>query len=73
MVITHNSQVSSSGRSGDLDSDEEGDNDDDDDDDDEDICSLPPIYPGPMGCLAFVPKWTYSKRSAGSATGKIGC
>jgi len=32
-----------------------------DEEEDEDICSLPPIYPGPMGCLAFVPKWTFSK------------
>jgi len=31
-------------------------------DDSEDICSLPPIWPGPMGCMAFIKKWTFSKK-----------
>ena len=30
--------------------------------DTEDICTLPPIWPGPMGCLALMKKWTYSKK-----------
>ena len=30
--------------------------------DEEDICLLPPIWPGPMGCMAFMKKWTYSKK-----------
>ena len=49
------------------DSEEEKDGDDKNDDDDSaeddvDICTLPPIFPGPMGCLAFIPKYTYSTR-----------
>ena len=31
-------------------------------DNSEDICSLPPIWPGPMGCLALMKKWTFSKK-----------
>ena len=25
------------------------------------ICTLPPIWPGPMGCMGFIKKWTFSK------------
>ena len=28
---------------------------------DENICDLPPIMPGPMGCLGFARKWTHSR------------
>jgi len=28
----------------------------------DDICSLPPIWPGPMGCMALMKKWTFSKK-----------
>ena len=27
---------------------------------DENICHLPPITPGPLGCMAFIKKWTFS-------------
>ena len=24
------------------------------------VCSLPPIWPGPMACMAYMPKWTFT-------------
>ena len=38
---------------------------DSEEDSEEDICSLPPVLPGPMGCLAFIPKWSYSRSEGG--------
>jgi len=31
----------------------------------EDICSLPPLLPGPMACMALIPKWTFSSEEGG--------
>ena len=31
------------------------------DDTEQDVCSLPPITPGPMSCMGFARKWTFSK------------
>jgi len=50
----------------DDDSSEESDEDsseesDEDDKDKENICHLPPISPGPAGCMGFSQKWTFSK------------
>ena len=30
-----------------------------------DICSLPAMLPGPLGCLSFQTKWSYSKSEGG--------
>jgi len=43
------------------DEDEEFSEEDDSDDDNENICDLPPITPGLLSCMAFIPKWTFSK------------
>ena len=29
------------------------------------ICELPPVLPGPLGCLAFQTKWSFSKSEGG--------
>ena len=37
----------------------------DTEEDEEDICLLPPVLPGPLGCLGFAVKWSYSRTEGG--------
>merc|ERR1719391_196442 len=65
-IIIFPTDDQAAGRSADDDdSSEEADEDYEEEEDVVDVCSLPPVWPGPMGCLGFIKKWTFSKRDGG--------